>query len=94
MIAFDPIQHLLIDTAAEAAPLFAGGTLRFERAAIAVTGISAIAQGAFGRMPGSEVEFFACRAHVDIALRFIAKAVCTKKFGLRTTFSPVLQQGA
>ena len=42
LVASNPIQHLLIHTAAEAAPLFAGGTLGFEWAVIAVPGIGAI----------------------------------------------------
>ena len=43
IVVSDPIQYLLIDTAAETSPLLTGGTLRFERAGIAVLGIGAIA---------------------------------------------------
>jgi len=39
VITSHAIQHLLIDTATDAASLLAGGTLRLERAAIAVTAI-------------------------------------------------------
>ena len=38
LVASDPIQHFFIDTATEAASLFAGRTLGFERTVIAVPG--------------------------------------------------------
>jgi hypothetical protein len=50
VVASDPIQILLIDTAAEAAALGTVRTLRFERAVIAMLCVSSIAQGTFSRM--------------------------------------------
>src|SRR2546421_2298688 len=80
LVGSHPIHILLIDTAAEAPSLRTGRTLRFERAGIAIPGIGTIAPLAVGRLPGSEVQFFACRTKIDITRSVILKAVRAKKF--------------
>jgi hypothetical protein len=50
LIATNPFQTGFTDTAAEAASLFTGRTLRFEWAVITVLGTCSIAQGTLGRV--------------------------------------------
>src|SRR5690242_8550083 len=78
-VVFDPIQHLLVDTTAEAAPLFAGGTLRFEWASVAVSGIGTIAQRALGRMPGSQMQLLACGTDIHTTLTVIGELLDTEE---------------
>src|SRR6266704_1656344 len=66
---------------ASSATLFARGTLCFEWKVIAVFGTCAIAQGTLGGMRLIQMQFFACWTQVDIALGFIAEAICTKELG-------------
>jgi hypothetical protein len=65
----------------QAAPLFAGGTLRFERTVIAVFGSCAIAPLPIGGLPPIPVQFFTCRTEVDIAFDIIAEAGGRKELG-------------
>jgi len=75
LISTDPIQILLIHTAAEAAPLFAGGTLGFEWAVVAVFSPGSIAARLLSRMGSIKAQFFACWTEVDVTLCLIANAV-------------------
>src|SRR5258708_39498048 len=68
-------------TAAETAPLLAGGTLRFERTVIAVFGVCPVAQLLLGGVRRKKGQFFACGTDIDIARRFIPEAIRTKKLG-------------
>ncbi len=75
LVASHPIQHLLIHTAAETAALFAGGTLGFEWAMIAVFGASALPQRTLGGMGSIKAQFFTGWTEIDIPFRLIAEAV-------------------
>src|SRR5689334_24977794 len=81
LIGPDAIQILLLHAPAEGAALFAGGTLSFELTVVAVFGTRAIAARALRRMWLIKAEFFAGWTAVDIALCFVAKAVCTEERG-------------
>ena len=75
-----PIEHLLIHTAAQAAPLGTGGTLLFERTVVAVFGACAIAARALGSLSLRKVQFFACWADVDITLCIVLELLRAKEF--------------
>ena len=79
LVGADAIEAGLIDTAADGASLFAGGTLRFERAGIAVFGPRPIATRALGGMRLIKAQFFACGADIEVALRLVAKALDAKE---------------
>ena len=79
MVGTDAIQAGLIDTATNGAPLFAGGTLRFEGAVVAVFGTRAVATRPRGGMRLIKAQFFACRADLEVALRLVAEALDAKE---------------
>ncbi len=79
LVGTDAIEAGLIDTAAEGASLCAGGTLRFERAVVAVFGPCAVATRALGRMRLIKAQFVACRTDIEVALRLLVKAIDAKE---------------
>src|SRR5258708_29221747 len=81
MVASDAIQIVLIDTAAQAAPLFARGTIGFERTVITIFGACPIASLPLRGVRVKKVQFFACWTNVDITLSFIAEAIRAKELG-------------
>src|SRR5713101_7732834 len=68
-------------TAAKNPPLLAGRALGFERTVITVFGSCPIAALPICGVGLKKVQFFACWTDVDIALRFIAKAIRAKELG-------------
>jgi hypothetical protein len=81
MIASDAIQIVLMDTTAEAAPLFARGTLGFERTVITVFGMCPIATRSLRGMGRKVVEFFSSRTDVDITLGVVLELLRAKERG-------------
>src|ERR1051326_2482394 len=78
LVSADAIQAGLIDTAAEGPSLFARGTLRFERAVVAVFGACSVTARALSRMRLIKAQFFACRTDIQVALGLIAEALDAK----------------
>src|SRR5260370_1892440 len=81
MVASDAIQIVLIDTAAQAAPFFARGTIGLERTVITIFGACPIASLPLRGVLVKKVHVFACWTNVDITLSFIAEAIRAKELG-------------
>lgn len=81
VVAPDPIQNLLIDTAAQAASLLPSGTFCFERAVIAVFGIGPIASRPLSRLTLHKVGCFACRTDGDITFSVVLEFLSAKERG-------------
>ena len=81
MVRSDPIQIVLMGTAAERPSLLTGGTLPFERAVIAILCACSIAERSVGRMRLIKMEFFASRTDVDITLGIVLELLRAKELG-------------
>src|SRR5216683_3688155 len=80
LISSDPIQILLMHTAAKSPPLLAGSALGFEWTMIAVLGICPVASRAFGGLALTKMQLFACRTNVHIPLGIVLEQQRAKEF--------------
>src|SRR5690242_5831670 len=78
MVGTDTVEIAFIDTATEAASLFAGGTLGFERTVIAIFGSCPLSWGAFGSLTQARVQLLAGGTDIHIALGVIVEILLTK----------------